>query len=97
MKVIISDRISRFIDRQVPEADRLQLRTAIEELDSEKYFRKENPERIAAAIVLVYLQTHDIESPIYMAREDYRDLLMASEGLEHANWPDVIEERFGPA
>jgi hypothetical protein len=52
---------------------------------------------MAAAIVLVYLQTHDVESPIYTAKEDYRDLLMASEGLEHANWPDVVAERFGPA
>jgi hypothetical protein len=95
--LIISDRVSRFIDHQVPDADRIQLRTAIEELDGEKYFRKENPERMAAAIVLVYLLTHHVESPIYMAKEDYRDLLMASEGLEHANWPDVVKERFGPA
>jgi hypothetical protein len=47
--------------------------------------------------VVVYLQGHDIGSPIRMATSDFRDLLMCTDGLENANWRDVVAERFGPA
>lgn len=62
----------------------------------QRIFDREDPDRMASAIILKCLQGHSVSVIFEEAQTDYRDLLMES-GVEDLDWRDVVAERFGSA
>lgn len=91
--MILSSRISLVMDREVPESQRLDVLEVLEELD-ESIFENEDLDRIAAVILILYLEGVDLGVIADVAERDWRDLLLDA-GLEGADWGDVLARRFG--
>lgn len=93
--MILSSWTAGIIERAVDENRRQQLLDAISSLD-ESTFGRQDLDRMAAAIIILFLEGLDLELILREARMDWRDLLMDA-GLEHHDWPIAVSERFPPA
>ncbi|ONK11653.1 hypothetical protein [Streptomyces sp. MP131-18] len=89
----LSPAMAAAVGRAVGKGRRPDLLSAISALDG-AVFGTQNPDRMTAAIVLLYLGGMEIDAIVRLAGTDWRDLLVAA-GLEHRDWPDVMAERLG--
>ncbi|WP_157876803.1 hypothetical protein [Streptomyces graminilatus] len=92
----ISARLGERVRRDFPDADVARgVAGALRVLAVELGGSQQDMERLLAAAVLIAAGDVDrFRSAVRLAREDWRDLLVAG-GLGHGNWPRVLDEELG--
>lgn len=92
--MIPSDWIAGIIAREIDEVGRPVFLAALSNLD-ESIFGVQDLDRMAAAMVILFVEGVELDFILDEAQSDWRDLLMDA-GLEDPNnWPIVVTERFG--
>lgn len=91
--MILSKRMAEITGREVPQSRRADILRAYSELD-ERIFEGQDLNRIAAAVLILFLEGFDLGAIVHEAEDDWRDLLMSSD-LGGDDWPEVLLRRFG--
>jgi hypothetical protein len=91
--MIPSEWMTGIVAREIPESRRAEIVDTFSALD-ESIFENQDLDRMAAAILILFIEGVDLDVIIDGARSDWRDLLVGA-GLENADWPAVVAERFG--
>lgn len=86
----ISPRVDAFIKAKFSEGDASDIREALASLGDD------NPERIAAAVVILVERDYDLDGAIALVNGDWRDLLVAAH-LSRRDWPDRLDALMGKA
>lgn len=92
----ISRRVEKVLEQEFQGPERESVRKAIIDIKGVANFEGQSQERMALAVIILILDGADVDEAAEDAEGDWRDLLMAA-GLGAANWPELIDERFGPA
>jgi hypothetical protein len=94
---VISARLHRRIQRDFPGvrlAERVE--NGLGALVSDLVVSRQNTERLlAAAVFSAAGDFNRFRDVLHLGREDWRDLLVAG-GLEHEDWPGILDEELGP-
>ncbi|WP_330461556.1 hypothetical protein OIB37_34610 [Streptomyces sp. NBC_00820] len=91
----ITDRLRARIGRDFPDAGAARgVEGALRKLAGELESSLQSPERLlTAALVIAAGDVDKFRSAVRLAREDWRDLLVAG-GLANEDWPAVLEEEL---
>lgn len=91
--MVVSEWVIGLVEREVDESRRKALFEALSNLD-ESIFGAQDLDRMAAAIIILFLEGIDLDLVIDEAQFDWRDLLMSA-GLEGHDWLNVVSGKFG--
>ena len=93
---MLTPRIASYVRQHFDEADAPLVLDALE--DWRIPYEDDPPsERLTAAVVLAAGGTlGGVDAAVRLAERDWRDLLVSA-GLEHADWPQLLDRRLGPA
>ena len=94
--MIVSQRIRRIVAERMPGSRGDEVIGLLESLGGDSFFDKQDPDRIAAAVITDALEIEDMDIVSEDARGDFRDLLMGT-GLAGEDWREVMDGRFGAA
>ena len=93
--MVVSQRIRDFVEREFSASDARKVLDLLESLGDD-FLDRQDPERMAAAVVVVALRSQDIDDLAERIHGDFRDLLMGA-GLASRDWPEVLNAKFGEA
>ena len=91
--------LTRRIARHVPQHLGGDAELVLSALEDWRISYEDEPpsERLTAAVVLGADGRLDgIDAMLRLAEQDWRDLLVSA-GLEHEDWPQVLDRRLGPS
>jgi hypothetical protein len=92
----LTPRVKKYIDQEFGEPKKTELLEILGTLTGANLGTAAMKERFAAAVVLMAAEEDSMDTIREDIRGDFRDVLVWG-GVGRNTWPQVLDERFGPA